>query len=57
MPPEKAESAESNKTQRSAASGLLLHGLPMSHKMDAMIIWVKVKYFLNKILKITFRLC
>ena len=47
MLPEKANSAESNKTQRSAASGLLLHGSPMSFKMDARTIWVKVNYFLN----------
>ena len=35
-----ANSEETNQTPRSAASGLVLHCLPMSHKKDARHKWV-----------------
>ena len=35
------ESGDPDQTPRSAASDLGLHYLPMSHKKDARIVWVK----------------
>ena len=35
------KSGDPDQTPRSAASGLVLHCLPMSHKKDARLIWVK----------------
>ena len=34
-----ANSEETDQTPRSAASGLVLHCLPMSHKKDARLKW------------------
>ena len=36
-----ANSGETDQTPRYAASDLVLHCLPMSHKKDARLIWVK----------------
>ena len=37
-----ANSAEPDQTPLFAASDLVLHCLPISHKRDAMLIWVKI---------------
>ena len=51
-----ANSGESDQTPRFAASDLVLQCLPMSHKKDTMLIWVKLKlrrvYFTYHIVKI-----
>ena len=38
-----ANSGELDQTPRFAASDLVLHGLPMPHKKDAMLMWVNLK--------------
>ena len=38
-----ANSGEPDQTPRFAASDMVLHCLPMSHKKDARFIWVKSK--------------
>ena len=38
-----ANSEDPDQMQRSAVSNLGLHCLPMSHKNDARLIWVKAK--------------
>ena len=40
-----ANSGEPDQTPQFAASDLVLHCLPMSHKKDARIIWYKHLYF------------
>ena len=40
-----AYGGDPDQTPRSAASGLGLHCLPMSHKKDARLIWVNAKIF------------
>ena len=39
-----ANSGEPEQTPQSAASGLVLHCLPMTHKKDTRQIWVKSRY-------------
>ena len=48
-----AYSGDHDQTPRFAASDLGLHCLPMSHKKDAMLIWVKVRDYSND----TYTLC
>ena len=38
-----------DQTLRSAASDLGLHYLPMSHKREVVLIWVKIKHEINAI--------
>ena len=45
-------SGDPDKTPRSAASGLGRHCLTMSHKKDAILIWVNVKKYQTRILKL-----
>ena len=40
-----ANSDYSDQTPRSVASGLGLHGLPMSRKMNARLLWVNPLYY------------